>query len=137
MRGGAPTARKESEAPVPGFALHRNPSRAILFAMASAGRMTRAGRAAAGALAAGLLCAGCAYTHIRTPLDTDLDKAELGVRQGKSQANSLFGVLDWGDAGTRAAAQNGHITVIRHTDTEIASFLFGLYTRYTTVVYGD
>jgi hypothetical protein len=43
----------------------------------------------------------------------------------------------WGDAGTKAAADNGDITVLRHADVEYFVILMGLYGRITTVVYGD
>ena len=50
---------------------------------------------------------------------------------------SLLWLVAWGDAGTKAAAENGNIKVIRHADSRFFSVLFGLYTEVTTVVYGD
>jgi hypothetical protein len=43
----------------------------------------------------------------------------------------------WGDAGTQAAARNGGIKTLNHADTQIFSILGFVYTRQTTIVYGD
>ena len=88
-------------------------------------------------LLAASLSAGCAYTNIRRPLGQEFDKTELGTKEGQSHARSVLWLVAWGDAGTKAAAENGGIKIIRHADTEVYSILLGLYTRLTTVVYGD
>lgn len=93
------------------------------------------------ALAAALLCAmsgtSCVFTHIRTPLDTDLQETRLGSKRGEATARSIAWLVAWGDAGTRAAAENSGITVLRQMDTELLFVLFGLYASSTTIVYGD
>ena len=83
------------------------------------------------------LAPGCLVTDIKTPLDTNLDKTELGTKVGKSKLKSVLWLVAWGDAGTEAAAKDGEITVLRHADREIFSILFGLWYTQTTVVYGD
>lgn len=83
------------------------------------------------------LSSGCLYTNVHTPLDTDLQETELGDKIGKSHAYSVLWLVAWGDAGTAAAARDGGITQINHMDAEVFSVLFGLYTRTTTVVYGE
>lgn len=80
---------------------------------------------------------GCAYMHVQSPLSTNFNKTELGTRTGRSNAYSVLWLVSWGDAGTKAAAQNGNIKVIECADAEVKIVLFGLYTRVTTVVYGD
>lgn len=84
-----------------------------------------------------LLLNGCAYTRIQVPLDRDFDRTELGDKVGRSHTRTVLWLVSWGDAGTRAAADNGGIRVIRHADRQVYAILFGLYTRVTTVVYGD
>ena len=37
----------------------------------------------------------------------------------------------------KAAAEQGGIATINHADMEVTSILFGLYSRETTIVYGD
>ncbi|MFH1956978.1 MAG: TRL domain-containing protein [bacterium] len=84
-----------------------------------------------------LLCLqGCVY-NVRRPLDTNYDKTEIGTKVGMSKSTSVLWLFAWGDAGTKAAAEDGDITVIEHADTEVFSILFGLYTRVRTVVYGN
>jgi NADH:ubiquinone oxidoreductase subunit H len=61
----------------------------------------------------------------------------LGQKVGKAQSQSLMWLVAWGDAGTAAAAKDGSITTVNHMDQEVFSVLFGLYTKTTTVVYGE
>ena len=80
---------------------------------------------------------GCAYLHTQRPLSVNYQKTELGTKEGRASAYSLFWLVAWGDAGNKAAAKNGDIKVINCADAEILSVFLGLYTRMTTVVYGD
>jgi hypothetical protein len=89
------------------------------------------------ALAAGVLLAGCLYMNVKVPYDTDLNKTVLGQKTGKAQSQSVLWLVAWGDAGTSAAAKDGSITTVTHMDQEVFSILFGLYTKTTTVVYGE
>jgi hypothetical protein len=84
-----------------------------------------------------LLLTGCLYVHVKTPYDTDLDKTELGTKVGKADTYSVLWLVAWGDGGTAAAARDGGITNVTHMDLEVFSLLFGLYTKATTIVYGD
>lgn len=80
---------------------------------------------------------GCVYTHVTMPLSIELNKTDLGHKQGKAAMYSVLWLVAWGDAGAAAAAKNGGITVLTHMDREFESVMFGIYTRTTTVVYGD
>lgn len=84
-----------------------------------------------------LTCAGCVYSNVRFPLDEDLWKTELGSKVGVSSNHSIAWLVAWGDAGVEAAAKNGDLRVINHMDMGIESYLFGLYIRRDTIVYGD
>ena len=84
-----------------------------------------------------VLFSGCAYTNIQRPLGTEFNETELGTKTGQSSNQSVLWLVAWGDGGTKAAAENGNIKVIRHADTKIFSLLFGLYSKVTTIVYGD
>jgi hypothetical protein len=46
-------------------------------------------------------------------------------------------LVSWGDAGYAAAAENGGIKVLKHADQRTLQVLFGLFTRWRVVVYGD
>jgi hypothetical protein len=80
---------------------------------------------------------GCIYSNIQRPLGTEFNKTELGTKIGESSNRSLLWLVAWGDGGTKSAADNGKITIIRHADMRIFSILFGLYAQSTTIVYGD
>ena len=84
-----------------------------------------------------VLVSGCVYYNVQMPLGTEFNKTELGTKIGQSKWHSVFWLVAWGDAGTKAAAENGDIKVIRHADTKIYSLFFGLYCEVTTIVYGD
>ncbi|MBW2200549.1 MAG: hypothetical protein JRF71_06885, partial [Deltaproteobacteria bacterium] len=56
---------------------------------------------------------------------------------GTAEAYSVLWLFAWGDASYAKAAENGGITVLRSADQEIFLVLFGLYTRWRIVVYGD
>lgn len=90
-------------------------------------------------ISAVVLCmlGGCIYAHVQTPYDTNLDKTVLGQKQGKASMQSVLWLVAWGDASTAAAAKEGEMTTVNHMDREVLSVLFGLYTKTTTIVYGD
>lgn len=80
---------------------------------------------------------GCAYTNIRSPLDTSLERTELGSKQGTSSNYSLLWLVAWGDASYAKAAKNGDIKIMRHSDQELKQYFFGMFVKQTTIVYGD
>jgi len=86
---------------------------------------------------AAILMTGCVYTNIKTPLDTDLDKTEMGTKVGEASMYSVLWLVSWGDASTAAAAKDGSISTVNHMDRQFFSVLFGMYSRTTTIAYGD
>ena len=104
-------------------------------------------RLSAFSLLLGLLaCSGCGliYTNIRSPYSyrsaaPSEVKAAAGdeIVSGKACDRSVLFLVAWGDAGTKAAATQGNIKIIRYADSEVKSVLLGLYSRVTTIVYGD
>jgi hypothetical protein len=84
-----------------------------------------------------LALSGCIYADVKTPLDTDLNQTKLGSKVGVASNQQLLGLIAWGDASTRAAAEQGGITQINHMDEEVFDILGIVYTRWTTIVYGD
>lgn len=88
-------------------------------------------------LIAVLLMTGCVYSNIKIPLDIDLDKTEMGSKVGKASMYSILWMVSLGDSSTAAAAKDGGISTVNHMDRQVFSVLFGLYSRSTTIVYGD
>jgi hypothetical protein len=79
---------------------------------------------------------GFAYTNTKAPLDIDLNKTQLGARKGEASSVSILGLVAYGDASTQAAATAGGLNTINHADYRSWSLL-GIYSKYTTVVYGE
>ena len=83
------------------------------------------------------ILSGCLYTNVLTPFDTDLNKTTLGSKQGKASTESVLWLIAWGDGSTSAAAKQGGLTTVNHMDREVLFVMFGLYSKTTTIVYGD
>lgn len=92
---------------------------------------------ATAALLSVVLLTGCLYSHVKSPYNINLNKSTLGHKEGKSSAYSVLWLVSWGDVGIAAAARNGAITTVTHMDQEVVNILFGLYTKTSTIVYGD
>jgi len=76
------------------------------------------------------------FTSISAPLDTQFESTQTGPKRGEATATNIFGLVSFGDASARAAAQDGGISSIKHADYEYMSVL-GVFSRFTTVVYGE
>jgi hypothetical protein len=79
----------------------------------------------------------CVYSNAITPLDENVEQTRIGARTGRASVHIVAWMVAWGDAGVEAAAKEGGLTVINHLDVERRVVLFGLYSRITTIAYGD
>ena len=84
-----------------------------------------------------LVLSGCAYVHVKTPYDQNLNETELGSKVGVADAYGLFWLVAWGDASYAAAAKNGNIKILKHADQETKQIFFGMYSHWRVIVYGD
>lgn len=84
-----------------------------------------------------LFLSGCLYTNTISPLDIQLDQTRLGDKVGEASQEVVLWLFAWGDAGTKAAADNGGLTQVNHADRRTQIYFFGVYSRFTTIVYGD
>lgn len=86
-----------------------------------------------------VILSGCGilYTQITMPLGTELNKTELGHKRGEASMYSCLWLVAFGDSGAATAAKQGGISVMTHMDRGYQSILFGIYTKTTTIVYGD
>ena len=90
-------------------------------------------------IAALIPACGLIYTDIKTPM------AKLSVQMtadeqskiGKASCTSYVWIIGIGDCSVTEAMKNGEIKKVHHIDTEIKSIFFGIYERYTTVIYGE
>jgi hypothetical protein len=84
-----------------------------------------------------IMLSGCLYSHVTVPLSINLNETNVGSKKGEASIYSVLWLFAWGDSGAAAAAKNGDITTMTHMDRELYGILFGIYTRTTTIVYGD
>ena len=94
------------------------------------------------------LIAGCGYysapvTPMRgaisvyeVPVDHTFDNTRIGYKRGEAGTTVILGLFSFGDASTYRAAQNANIHRVDHIDHAYLNVL-GLFTKYTTIVYGE
>jgi hypothetical protein len=84
-----------------------------------------------------LLASGCLYANYKAPYDKVIDETSIGNKTGRASIHVVMWSVSWGDSGVNAAARDGGITRITHMDRELLQIFFGVYTRHTTIVYGN
>lgn len=63
------------------------------------------------------------------------DSTAGSSKVGRAKAEGII-IVGYGDASISAAAEEGGITKIHHVDCEVLN-VFGIYSRYETIVYGE
>ena len=79
---------------------------------------------------------GFVYTGYKAPLDVDYDDTKISSKKGTASTINVLGLVGVGDCSARAAAEDGGITTVHNADYEMLSVL-GVFSRFTTIVYGD
>ncbi|MDR1403811.1 MAG: TRL-like family protein [Tannerellaceae bacterium] len=77
---------------------------------------------------------GLLYTDVVSGKAVTSNK--LATKVGISTATAFLGLIATGDASYQTAAKNAGITKISHVD-ERSFTIFGLYSTYETIVYGE
>ena len=75
------------------------------------------------------------YSNIRAPIDVNLDGTPVESKRGEASTTTIFGLVSFGDAGIKAAADEGGLTTIESMDYAYLNIL-GIYQKFTTIVYG-
>lgn len=79
---------------------------------------------------------GMAFSQFEAPLDVDFQNTDMsGVKKGTANTISILGLIAFGDASSKAAAENGQISKIVHADYEYFNIL-GIVQKTTVIVYG-
>ncbi len=79
---------------------------------------------------------GGLYSNTNAPLDIDVDNTKVTGKRGEASSYCILGLVSYGDASIKAAADNGGITTVEHADYKFLNVLF-FYQKFTTVVYGQ
>ena len=86
---------------------------------------------------AATILSGCIYTDVRAPMQAMLATEDVSTdKEGTSCMTMILGLVAWGDAGVKAAMDNGGITRVHHVDTDTYNIL-GVYTKIPVRVYGE
>jgi hypothetical protein len=79
---------------------------------------------------------------VNGPLFTQTDAAvavgtaSSSEKVGTAESTEIIGIAT-GDSSISKAMANGGITKIHHVDCKVFNVLWGVYAKYTTVVYGE
>lgn len=81
---------------------------------------------------------GLVFSNTSAPLSTEFNQSTpASSRQGTASANSVLGLVAWGDASANTAAANGGLTTINYADYKVLTILFGVYSQFTVVAHGN
>jgi len=79
---------------------------------------------------------GLVYSEVFSTQDVNFDKTAVTSKSGQAMAKSVMGLVSWGDCSAQTAARNGSLKQINHSDYRFFTVL-GVYSEYTTIVYGE
>lgn len=77
------------------------------------------------------------YTSYTAPLDCNFDRTAVAdARKGEKGIVNILGLFTFGDAGSMDAAKEGNLSRVDGADYTMLNVL-GVFSRYSTVVYGE
>ena len=79
---------------------------------------------------------GFVYTEYRAPVDIDAANSPITGKRGTAYSENILGLVAWGDASVKAAADSAGIRKVEHIDYEVFNVL-GVYSKFSVVVYGE
>jgi hypothetical protein len=80
---------------------------------------------------------GWLFARLEAPISTNYDAgAVVTMKSGSATSESFLGWIALGDASLTSAAKNGGISKIHYADYKFENIL-GVYSKFTTVVYGE
>lgn len=80
---------------------------------------------------------GTLFNDTSTPVDITFESNAIGPARGTAASTSVLGLFSFGDCSIESAARDGNLATVNHVDADITNILFGLYTRYETVAWGE
>jgi hypothetical protein len=80
---------------------------------------------------------GLLFNNTGMPVDIAFGPNEIGTASGRASATTVLGLLSWGDCSIEGAAKDGNLATVDHVDAHVTNILFGVYTKYETIAYGQ
>lgn len=84
--------------------------------------------------------AGIVYTEVTSPaqcLTVATDNTAKSLRKGEASSMAFLGLFAFGDSGLEAAMRDARITKVHHADHTVQHFLYAVFIRSKTIVYGE
>ncbi|MBN1476840.1 hypothetical protein JXA47_08805 [Candidatus Sumerlaeota bacterium] len=78
---------------------------------------------------------GTGFSLLSAPTDVQFDETGFGPREGEATTHTVLALFSFGASSVAAAAEEGGIETIDHIGHRYLNVM-GIYTSYTTVVYG-
>lgn len=80
--------------------------------------------------------AGFLFARLDAPLSISYDETAVATKCGESVSESFLGLIAIGDSSIQTAAKNGKLRKIHYADYRFYNIL-GLYSKFTTLAYGE
>ena len=77
-----------------------------------------------------------AVSVVSAPLDINYDNTKIGSKKGKASVFNVLGIVAFGDASLKNAAENGRIKTVTAADYDYTT-VFGIFQKVTLTVYGE
>lgn len=77
-----------------------------------------------------------AVSVVSAPLDINYDNTKIGSKKGKASVVNVLGIVAFGDASLKNAAENGRIKIVTAADYDYTT-VFGIFQKVTLTVYGE
>ena len=80
---------------------------------------------------------GMMFAQVSAPLSIgSLGNTKVSTKHGSATAENILGLIATGDCSIQAAATSAGITTIHYADYNFYNIL-GIYSKFTTIVYGE
>jgi hypothetical protein len=112
----------------------------LILALGLVGVLVMASGCATNMYPGGPTPAGMLYTGITSPaqnLTVATDSSAAPNKKGEASAMAFLGLFAFGNGGINAAMKDGGITKVHHVDHHVVHFLYAIFAKDTTIVYGE
>jgi len=80
---------------------------------------------------------GGLFSSIQGPVAVTPYPVTSTAKKGEGSQVAIFGLFSFGDASIHSACAQAGITKVQHVDYQAMNVLFGLFSSYKVIVYGE
>lgn len=81
--------------------------------------------------------AGSLVSIVSGPVGATAYPVTATAKKGEGSTFCIFGLFSFGDASIHSACANSGITKVQHVDYQSTNILFGIFSSYKVLVYGE